>query len=487
MADPTKTTPSGTSGLPGCLGVSLGPIDRAIWAFIGIIKTYATIWTTKGVSVLVQGAKNLVQALLEATTALIPILGRDLKKAVDAVLSGVNTYGPPIREGLKPAFEGIAREAFTAVSGSLMARGHIPPEKWTANAADAMADAFGFGLSSFGVTAAFEALTPEKLNTLNGVGPMLSELAGFDEVAKAALGPLFDAAIARPATYDMNNKMRPNLPAAQLVGMLYSRRLIDHKTAKQLMAYAGYQDAHIDKMLDGAFRPTSPFVLSRLADGPDWDPNPMRELLRFAGYRDRDIDLLIKAFEAQALRSLRQQYLTAAMASYEAGFSSDSDLQAVLDNLKFNAAAQDLIKKIAGLKKSDKVFKDHVEAETNAAKNDVIPVEQMRINLGKLGLDLAVLDGLTDQVNSHNAATEASAQRREVETLIRHERQLYIQDWLLALQKGDVNEVEFTAGMLAIGLPVPVVAEYLVLGELRKKPPKKPPATKPPAGGGGGA
>ncbi len=460
---------------------------RALIALALALASYYVIFTKDGKEKLRWFSFNFVSGALDAATPLVDGLSDTLDVIVKAFLrAGAKDGGKLLADMEKPLAD-VAQAGFKHVTKNVTGKGHIDPAKWQDSAAEAMADAAGFGLASFGVTAAFEALFPEKLNTLNGIGPMLATLAGFEEVTHAALGPLFDAAIGTPARYDSNNKMRPNLPAAQLVGMLYSRRLIDQKTAKSLMAYAGYQDAHIDKMLDGAFRPTSPFVLSRLADGPDWDPAAMRELLRFAGYRDKDIDLLIKAFEAQALRSLRQQYLTAAMASYEAGFSSDADLQKVLDDLKFNPAAQDLIKKIAGLKKSDKVFKDHVDAEVNAAKNDVIPVEQMRINLGKLGLDLAVLDGLTDQVNSHNAATEASAQRREVETLIRHERQLYIQDWLLALQKGDVNEVEFTAGMLAIGLPAPVVAEYLVLGELRKKPPKKPPAKKPPAGGGGGA
>lgn len=423
---------------------------------------------------------GLIRGALRAVTPLVRDLSGGLDDIVKTFVGAFNAAGGPMAASLKKPFEDIAREGFDVVAGSLIKRGKVTPDKWLANAADAMADAFGFGLSSFGVTAAFEALTPEKLNTLNGVGPMLATLSGFEEVTKAALGPLLGKAIATPASYDLNNKFRPNLPADRAVQILYSRRIIDSKTAHSLLGFAGYDDKYITEILAGAFRPVSPFVLSRLADGPDWDPAAMRELLRYSGYRDKDIDLLIKAFEAQALRSLRQQYLTAAMSSFENGFSSDKDLQDVLDNLHFNADAQDLIKKIAGLKKSDKVFKEHVDAETFAVNGAAITIGQYRANLTGLGLATETVNALIDHAQAHDAATAASAQRREVETLIRHERQLYIQDWLLAFQSGIVNEVELTAGLALIGLPPAVIVEYVALGELRKKPPKKPPAKKPP-------
>ena len=68
------------------------------------------------------------------------------------------------------------------------------------------ADAAGFGLSSFAVSAAFESIFPEKLNTLNSVGPMLATLAGFEEVTKAGISPMLYAFIGQPARYDANQQ-----------------------------------------------------------------------------------------------------------------------------------------------------------------------------------------------------------------------------------------------------------------------------------------
>lgn len=461
--------------LASLLGISISTAAILLSIALALVL-WLLLWTPAGKHLFQILITNIVGAAVAVAAPIVHTLSGDLDLVVKAVIAAFNANGPNLIKDMEAPLADVAKNGFKHVTRNVAGKGHTAPDRWQEAAADAIADAAGFGLASYGVTAAFESLFPEKLNTLNGIGPMLATLAGFEEVTKAALGPLFAGAIAAPAKYDTQFKMRPNLLAEQIAVNLFSRRIISRAEAFTFLRYAGYQDPHIEHLLAGGYRPVSPFVLARLADGPDWDPAAMRRLLEYSGYRPQDIDLLIKAFEAQALRALRQQYLTAAMASFEAGLSSNQDLDNVIKDLNISPEAEVLIKKIAGLKKSDAVFKEHLAAEKTAVNGDVIPVSLYRENLLGLGLAPETADGLADQAQRHQDSQEAAAQRREAATLFRQERQLYIQDWLAAYKAGDVNEVELTAGLIAIGLPLVVVAEYVALARFRKKPPKTPKA-----------
>ena len=152
-----------------------------------------------------QGIKNLLlhfyTAAFEATGPMVTELSAVLKPLVDVVKAAFDTYGGPIATELRGPIAAFVKEEFDVATAGLVSNGESTPDNAVGIASDAMADAFGFGAASAAVTAAFEALFPEKLNTLNGVGPMLAKFAGFDEVAAAVRDPLYHNAFGRSLDY----------------------------------------------------------------------------------------------------------------------------------------------------------------------------------------------------------------------------------------------------------------------------------------------
>src|SRR5271170_6412581 len=148
------------------------------------------IFGVRGTQVLEAGAKNLIQGIIQAAPGLMPTLATDLQPLAQDIETAVTTVGGGIRAALEPGLASIGTSAFNTIVKSLAGNTNVTPDQWETIAGKMFADAAGFGLSSFAVSAAFESIFPEKLNTLNSVGPMLATLAGFEEVTRAGISPM---------------------------------------------------------------------------------------------------------------------------------------------------------------------------------------------------------------------------------------------------------------------------------------------------------
>ena len=113
-----------------------------------------------------------------------------------------------------------------------------------AQAGQAISDAFALGMSSAAVTAAFEALLPERLNTLNGIGPMLATMAGFEDVSAAIREPLYRAAFGKSAEYKFNAQFTPNLPDAHTAAQWLARGIITVAQYNVLFVASGVKPAY---------------------------------------------------------------------------------------------------------------------------------------------------------------------------------------------------------------------------------------------------
>ena len=132
---------------------------------------------------------------------------------------------------VRAAVAPLAATLVQTSSDNLIAGGASTPDNAIKQAADAFAAAFGFGISSAVVTAAFEAVFPEKLNTLNGAGPMLAQMAGFKEVAQQVLEPLYANAFGRSLEYKYRSIFKPELPDESDAVTWHARRLLTDDAA----------------------------------------------------------------------------------------------------------------------------------------------------------------------------------------------------------------------------------------------------------------
>src|SRR5215472_11380750 len=85
---------------------------------------------------------------------------QDLTPAVNALVKLFESVGPPLFNGLRPPLKSFVSSSFHEKVDALHKLGASTPENAEANAAAALADAFGFGLASGATTAAFEAVIP---------------------------------------------------------------------------------------------------------------------------------------------------------------------------------------------------------------------------------------------------------------------------------------------------------------------------------------
>src|SRR5208282_4913222 len=152
-------------------------------------------------------------------------------------------------------------------------------------AGQAISDAFALGMSSAAVSASFEALFPERLNTLNGIGPMLASMAGFADVYAAIREPLFRAAFGKSAEYRFNAQFTPNLPDAHTSAQWLARGIITVTQYNVLYAASGIKSGYFTAMTEAAYRPLQPRMFATLIGDSTFPEAQVRDAMQFAGIR----------------------------------------------------------------------------------------------------------------------------------------------------------------------------------------------------------
>src|ERR1700681_1312219 len=144
---------------------------------------------------------NWTHAGFDSAIPVLHALETTLGPLTAAFVAAFQQFGGPIARDIQGAIAPVIRTGLDTSAAGLTAHGESTPDNALQMASDALVDAFGFGISSAGVTAAFEALFPEKLNVLNGAGPMLAEMAGFAEVQSSVRDPLYHNAFGKSLEY----------------------------------------------------------------------------------------------------------------------------------------------------------------------------------------------------------------------------------------------------------------------------------------------
>src|SRR5208282_2841911 len=256
-------------------------------------------------------------------------------------------------------------------------------------AGQAISDAFALGMSSAAVSASFEALFPERLNTLNGIGPMLASMAGFADVYAAIREPLFRAAFGKSAEYKFNAQFTPNLPDAHTAAQWLARGIITQAQYNVLFVASGIKPAYQLFMQTAAYRPVQPRIFATLLQDEDFPVAQVQAALTFAGLQPSDIAFLLTALQNNSTKNVRLQYLSALMRSVELGTDTPADLAQELQAMNFSAEAANWVQLTVAERKLQQLAELYRKSVSEGYKYGTISDAQYVPSLEAIGIDAA--------------------------------------------------------------------------------------------------
>lgn len=322
----------------------LATIATALFAFYSIL-------TPSGKTYVSQLVTNFIQSVITTAKPILAATAAELEPIISAFVAAWNTYSGPIAEDVRAPVAAAVKSAFSVTERGLTTIGLSTPDNAVTAASDALADAFGAGISSAVVTAAFEAVFPEKLNTLNGAGPMLAKLAGFDEVAAAVRDPLYEAAFGKSLRYHYDSIFKPEFASEEDAVRWHARRLLSDADLSEVFGVSGLKAKYETPFIASAYNPVSPRALATAFVDVNFPTAQVQAMMQFAGNRDADIAVMLEAFAERSTQNVRNQYLAALLTASEQGVMSEADLDSALTNLNFSDDAKGFVQLTVATKK----------------------------------------------------------------------------------------------------------------------------------------
>lgn len=385
-----------------------------------------------------------------------------------AVVSAFGASGPNLQSSFRGPIADLVRNELNLVRSQLAGAGLSTPDNAEAAAASAMAEAFSFGAASAAATAVFEAAIPEKLNTLNGVGPMLSQMAGFDEVAKAVREPLYDNAFGKSLEYYYRSTFKPEYPDEGQAVTWHARRLLTDDQLRAIFEVSGLKTEYETPYVDSAYRAVQPRALATLFQDTDVPVDAMKNALQFAGIRDQEIALMLPAFVWNAVKNVRNEYITALVRSAELGTVSMAELAQELQTLGYSTAASDLIQLTVATRKELQLAELYRKSISEAYKYGTITDAQYVPSLEAIGISEA-------DAQAHYAVDSIAKQGKAAIAALKAEERLATQRMRAAGQAaiagyktGTLDAVALEAALLAAGYD-PAVAGFAVTTQTLKR------------------
>jgi hypothetical protein len=328
----------------------------AIVAFLGGVATYLSLYTPKGR----EAARWLKRNTIGSSSDVAAELARDLSPALNGILTTiiqtVEKVGPQLTSQIRPLLSALAEQQFTEVDGLLSGEGESTPDKAVGAAAVAIGNAFGQGAASAGVTALFESIFPEKLNTLNAAGPIFRQMAGFDEIAGAVRRPLYENAFGKSLEYHYRSIFRPELPDEFDAVLWHSRRLLSDDQLRNVFKYSGLKTEYEEPYIRSAYRSVQPRAIATMIQDTVFPYDAMKDLLEFAGLRDSDKFLMLDLLEQNSTKNLRGKYVDALLHAAERGTMTLADLDNHMTSLGFSALAQNYVHLTVSIRKLDQLL-----------------------------------------------------------------------------------------------------------------------------------
>jgi hypothetical protein len=431
----------------------------------------------------VSSVSNVIRGAIFGATSLLADVEGQLHPIVVAFANAIRTGATPITDVLFNDFKGLTINAFNTIEKVVSAQGESTPQNAVNTAGLALAESYAFGLSSFAVTAAYEALFPEKLNVLNGTGAMLSSLAGFDDVSGAIREPLFKNAFGKSAEYYYRSVFKPELPDEFDAVLWHGRGLLSDAQLTAIFNYSGLKTEYENAFIQSGYRAVQPRAIATAIQDTPFPTAEMQSLLKFNGYRDQDVALMLTAFEGASTRNVRNQYLSALVTAAERGTITAADLDSSLTSLNFSAAAKGFVQLTVATRKLEQLAEIYRKSVSEAYKYGLITDAEYVPHLAAIGIAQAdadahyAVDSIAKQGKAAAAAVKAAeraAAKLEATT---------VRAALAEYHVGNIDAAALLAGLLAAGLDPALAAlavaiagarlqgaQVLVFGQLMSRP-----------------
>ena len=436
----------------------------AIVGILGLIVFLVGAWAfipAPQKTQLIRLFQNWTRLAIEAASPLLADVEAELLPIVNAFASAFGTYGRPILSAIRTPVAGFVKAEFNLIEAALTGIGQSTPDNAVQIASDTMADAFGLGIASAGVTAAFEEIFPKKMNTFNGAGPMLAQMSGFDEIAAVVRDPLYHNAFGKSLDYHYRSLFKPDLPNDFQAVRWHARRYITDDQLRTLFGYSGLKQEWEEPFINAAYTTIQPRALSTLYQDVPFDTPEMTLLLERAGLSPEQIPILLKAFQWNAVKNVRNQYITAAVRSAELGVMTPAELGQELTTLGFSSEAIDLIQLTVATRKLEQLAELYRKSISEAYRTGQITDAQYVPSLEAIGIGAA-------DAQAHYAVDSIAKTGKALAQALRAEERLASQRMragvaaaVAAYKSGLSDAAALEGALLAAGMD-PVVAALSV-------------------------
>jgi hypothetical protein len=447
------------------IGEVLIVVGLALWTIYSFIKVAGGV---NGQKAFDNYIVNFLTSLLTNSAKLLANLEGQLAPIVQVFVSAFQTGGAPLAAEIRAPVETFVQGIFNEATSVLTALGESNPDGAIASAAAAMAQAFGTGFASFGVSAAFESVFPEKLNVLNGAGPMLAEMAGFAEVAEAVRDPLYRNAFGRSLDYHFRSVFKPELPDEADAVTWHSRRLLTDAQLQTIFNFSGLKTEYEAPFIASAYRAVQPRALATLFQDTDVPVAAMRAALQFAGIRDQEINLMLPAFVWNATKNVRGEYISALVRSAELGTVSMQELTQELTTLGYSAAASDLIQLTVATRKELQLAELYRKSISEAYRYGTITDAQYVPSLEAIGISAADAQAHYAVDSIAKTGKAAIAALKAEERIAAQRMRAAGQAAIAGYKSGTIDAAALEAALLLAGYD-PTVAGFAVTVQTLKR------------------
>lgn len=257
---------------------------------------------------------------------------------------------------------------------------------------------------------------------------------------------------------------RSLLPTLGQALELYSKRVINAAQKDSLFSYAGIASGYVAPLTAGGYRAISPFMLSAGFENMDVPTTTLQHAFEYMGLRPQDIPLAQQAIEVRSLQSVKQAYVQAALAAYEAGVLADTDIQNVLTNAQYGKAATNYVMQTAYLKRQVKLAADTETYIVPEVAGGLLTAEQGLDALEAAGVQ-PWLANLKIQLASTRAALNANKKMLSAEAKLANQRtRAAAKTAVEGFRTGSLPIAGLGAALIAAGVD-PAIAALTVASE----------------------
>lgn len=457
--------------IPAILAVAaaISAVVEAILIIAAAAAVIDLLFDPKGKQRVAALLGNIVGGALDIAVPLLSDVEGLLTPVAQAFISSIDTHGGGLLNIVRDPASKLAQTILTDAATALAALGESTPDNAIAGAGVAIGHAFGDGIGSTAVTALFEATFPEKLNTLNAAGPLFAQMAGFEEVAKAAREPLYDAAFGKSLEYHYRSLFKPELPSEGDAIVWHARGLLTDDQLKKIFDFSGLKTEYEPAFITSAYRAVSPFVLVRAVETGILTRDDLDDVLKFGGYRPIDRERMVRAFIDSAVQTYRAQALSAFITAAERGLYSGDDIDAELKSLDVIDAAVPYIKKTIGYRRLEQLAELGRKSISEGYKYGQVSDAEYIPDIENFGInqDDAAAHYAVDSIN-RRGKEEQSAERAAAK-LAAEQQRTSIQRLRQQYQDDIIGVVAFTAGIATLGLDPTLAANIIGIATARKE------------------